>query len=231
MLDGLYASVICFFIPYLVWNNHDLATFVHEAGYTTNTLVEQGTFVAAPAIMVVNTFVLINTSRWDWLFMSIWALSILLFWAWTGLYSQLQGNAQFYKLGAHVFESLSFWATFLLTVLVALLPRFCILVYRAFYCPLDVDIIRERVKGGYFGDAIVSSDRSFDGSSNSTRVNHDDPFRDEDERFYAGSPTEVDASSIKYRSKTSNMTPETLTVANHRSPEEAHLAQHRVASL
>lgn len=165
MLDGLYSSIICFFLPYLIWNNLNKGTFAHEDGNTINTLAEQGAFIAAPTILVVNTFVLINTSRWDWLFMLIWSISNLLFWAWTGIYAQFESNVQFYNLAQHVFSSLSFWACFVLTFVVALLPRFCIIAYRSLFAPIDVDIVREQVKLGYFGDDHAGPIKGDDSSS------------------------------------------------------------------
>ncbi|CCG81132.2 Phospholipid-translocating P-type ATPase domain-containing protein [Taphrina deformans PYCC 5710] len=184
MFDGLYSSVICFFFPYLIWNNMNLGTFAGEGGNTVNTLTEQGAYIAAPAILVVNTFVLINTSRWDWLFMLIWTISNVLFWLWTGIYSQFEANVQFYKLAAHVFGSLTFWGCFVLTTITALLPRFCIIAYQALYSPSDSDIIREQVKLGYFGDdnAKPSSDTS-SSSSFGKKIGKDkkqprNPFRD-----------------------------------------------------
>lgn len=184
MLDGLYSSLICFWFPYLVWNSRNIGTFASENGNTIDTLVEQGVYVAAPAILVVNSFVLINTTHWDWLFMLIWTISNLLFWLWTAIYSQFESNVQFYKLASHVFGSLTFWACFVLTTIVALLPRFCIVAYRALYAPEDADIIREQVKMGYYGDEVPGPNGGSDESSNSTatRVGHKktirNPFRD-----------------------------------------------------
>lgn len=183
MIDGLYSSIICFFFPYLVYNNTNRGTFANEGGNTVDTLVELGAYIAAPAILVVNTFVLINTSRWDWLFMLIWTISNLLFWLWTAIYSQFESNVQFYKLASHVFGSLTFWACFVVTVLTALLPRICILVHRSLYAPQDADIIREQVKLGHFGDDHAGPVN--DTSSESTtdikkkgRASRRNPFRD-----------------------------------------------------
>ena len=182
MLDGLYSSIICFFFPYLIWNNLNLGTFANQQGYTNNTLVEQGAYIAAPAILVVNTFVLINTARWDWLFVLIWFISNGLFWLWTGIYSQFEANVQFYGLANHVFGSLTFWACFALTTVAALLPRFCIIAYRSLYAPEDADIVREQVKLGYFGEdhaGPLQSDTSSDISKGQKPVKSvQDPFRD-----------------------------------------------------
>ncbi|ORY86933.1 hypothetical protein BCR37DRAFT_131180 [Protomyces lactucae-debilis] len=169
MLDGLYSSVICFFFPYLIWNSMNQGGFANQQGHTIDSLVEQGAFVAAPAILTVNTFVLINMQRWDWLFLLIWFISNALFWAWTGIFSQFSANAQFYQLANHVFGSLSFWACFVLTTIVALLPRFFIIAYKSRFAPSDSDIIREQIRLGYFGDdkADLHTDTKSDSISSS----------------------------------------------------------------
>ncbi|BFZ58522.1 phospholipid transporting ATPase [Savitreella phatthalungensis] len=160
MIDGLYASAICFFFPFLLYNASGRGTFIQQDGHTNNSLVELGAYIAHPTVLVVNTFVLINTSRWDWLFMLIWAISNLLLWLWTGIYAQFEANPQFYHLASHVYGSLTFWAVLLVTVVAALLPRFCIIAYRSLYAPQDADIVREQVKLGYFGDEFTGAAKS-----------------------------------------------------------------------
>lgn len=206
MLDGLYGSLICFFFPYLIWNNMNRGTFASEGGNTVNTLTEQGAYIAAPAILVVNTFVMINTSRWDWLFLLIWAISNLLFWLWTGIYSQFEANVQFHALASHVFGSLTFWSCFVLTTITALLPRFCIIAYRALYSPRDSDIIREQVKMGNFGlDRGSIGSESSSSSGGSSRLQKKkavrDPFRDGASGSETSDEADVSNSSNKMTDK------------------------------
>ncbi len=147
MLDGIYQSVICFFMAYLLFSP---ATPVSHNGLGVGDRPRMGVYVATAAVVVVNTYVLLNTYRWDWLMLLIVAISILLIWFWTGIYSSFTGSYQFYKAGAEVYDQLSFWALTLLVVIICLLPRFTIKTLQKIYRPLDVDIIREQVRQGKF---------------------------------------------------------------------------------
>jgi phospholipid-translocating ATPase len=126
------------------------ANFATHNGLGIDDRPRMGVFVATPAVAVVNTYILINTYRWDWLMLLIVAISILLVWFWTGVYSSFTSSYQFYKAGAEVYDQLSFWAVTLLVVVICLLPRFTIKSLQKMYRPLDVDIIREQVRQGKF---------------------------------------------------------------------------------
>jgi phospholipid-translocating ATPase len=58
MLDGLYQSVVVFFIPFLVWT---VGLAVSWNGKTIDSLADFGTTVAVAAIFAANTFVGLNT--------------------------------------------------------------------------------------------------------------------------------------------------------------------------
>lgn len=147
MLDGAYQSVACFFLPYLLFRP---ATFVTESGLDVNDNSRIGVYTACATIVVVNIYILLNTYRWDWLMLLLTAISILLIWFWTGVYTASPTSAQFYKAAPQVYGQLSFWVMTLLTVTVCLAPRFCIKAFQKIYLPLDVDIIREQVRQGRF---------------------------------------------------------------------------------
>jgi phospholipid-translocating ATPase len=142
MIDGLYQSAICFFVPFLVYYK---GGFVTMSGFDLNSTSEIGVFVACATITVSNLYILMNQQHWDWLFLLIVALSVLTVWVWTGIYSCFQANPTFYKVAAHVFGTASFWAATILIIVVCLLPRFAGNVVQKFYFPYDSDIIREEV--------------------------------------------------------------------------------------
>lgn len=147
MADGIYQSAICYFLGYLLfapatfntWNGRDVA----DRG-------RMGVYIACATITVVNTYILLNTYRWDWLMLLITAISTLLIFFWTGVYSSFQSSFQFYKSAAEVYSTLTFWALLLLILTVCLMPRFCAKFYQKNYRPYDVDIIREQVRQGKF---------------------------------------------------------------------------------
>ena len=147
MVDGIYQSLICFFMAYLLFAP---ATFVTSNGLNVEDRNRVGVYVACASIVVVNLYVLLNTYRWDWLMLLLVSISILLIWFWTGVYTAFSSSAQFYRAAPEVYGQLSFWALTLLTVSICLIPRFTAKAFQKIYRPRDVDIIREQVRQGKF---------------------------------------------------------------------------------
>ncbi|KAK9363736.1 hypothetical protein V1504DRAFT_466127 [Lipomyces starkeyi] len=147
MFDGLYQSVICFFFTYLLFYT---GGFVTPSGLQLNQRESMGVFVATAAIIVANVYVLLNQYRWDWLFCLIVGISILLLFFWTGVYTVSLFSAAFYGAANQVYGSLIFWACVLVTTTACLLPRFLIKAGQKLFWPLDVDIIREKIRMGEF---------------------------------------------------------------------------------
>lgn len=147
MFDGLYQSLMCFFMPYLLFA---AANFNAESGLSLNDNRQMGVYIANSAVIVVNTYILMNMYQWDAIMTTVSVVSILLIFAWTGIYTSFTASFQFYKAGQEVYGSLSFWAVILLTVSVCLLPRFGSKAIQKVFFPRDVDIIREQVKQGKF---------------------------------------------------------------------------------
>lgn len=147
MADGLYQSLICFFMPYLLYSR---ATFQTANGLDIADRTRMGVLVATSAVIASNTYIMLNSYRWDWLTTLINVISSLLIFLWTGIYSSVDASAQFYKSGAQVYGTLSFWVVLLLTVTICLLPRFTFKAFQKVFFPLDVDIIREQVTQGKF---------------------------------------------------------------------------------
>lgn len=147
MVDGLYQSIICFFMPYLLFSP---GTFNTESGHNVNDYTRVGVYISNATIVVVNVYVLLNTYRWDWLMLLLTGISILLIWAWTGIYTEFTASFMFYKAATQVYGTLGFWAQTLLTVIICLIPRFCAKAFQKIFMPRDVDIIREQVRQGKF---------------------------------------------------------------------------------
>lgn len=147
MIDGLYQSVICFYFTYLLFAP---ATFATESGRGVNDYKRMGVYIANPIVVIVNVYILINTYRWDWFMCLITAISILLIWFWTGVYTSFTAGFTFYEAAPQVYGALSYWAVALLTVILALLPRFAAKSFQKMYMPYDIDIVREQVRQGKF---------------------------------------------------------------------------------
>jgi len=147
MTDGLYQSVICFFFTYLQFMP---ANFNTDSGQNINDYKRLGVYIANPIVVVVNTYILMNTYRWDWFICLITGISILLIFFWTGVYTAFTAGFTFYEAAPQVYGALSFWCVGLLTVIVCLLPRFVAKAYQKMYMPYDIDIVREQIRQGKF---------------------------------------------------------------------------------
>lgn len=152
MLDGLYQSAVCFFLPYFLFWKGGFVTFT---GLDLNSTSEIGVFVACATVTIVNLYVMMNQQHWDWLFLLIVGLSVLSVWAWTGIYSEFSLNPTFYKIAAHVFGTASFWAVTFLMIIICFIPRFTAKTIQKFYFPYDSDIIREQVRLHVFDEKAI----------------------------------------------------------------------------
>jgi phospholipid-translocating ATPase len=158
MADGLYQSVLVFWSAYLLFSP---ANTVSHNGLGLDDVKRMGVYVAVSAVVVVNLYVLFNTYRWDWLTLLIQAISILLFFFWTGAWtSSASSSVYFYKGAAEVFGQPSFWVLLFVTVVICLLPRFTVKSAQKVFFPQDIDIIREQVRLGKF-DYLKDSDDLF----------------------------------------------------------------------
>lgn len=186
MLDGIYQSVICFYVTYLLFAP---ATFVSMNGQDVNDHERMGLYVACSAIIVVNTYILLNTYRWDWLMLLLVAISILLFFFWTGVYGAFTTAGYFYQAAPQVFGQATFWATTFVAAIMCLLPRFLIKSFQKVYYPYDVDVIREKVRLGHYkylygsdGSTVGKSPSSSTTSSAIAKPNKHHPIVAEDRR-------------------------------------------------
>ncbi len=126
------------------------ATFNTENGRNIDDGKRIGMYSATAAVMVANLYVLFNTYRWDWLTVLINAISILLVWFWTGVWTAGTLGFTFHGAAPQVYGQLSFWAFLLFIVIVCLLPRFTIKAAQKMFFPRDVDIVREQIRQGKF---------------------------------------------------------------------------------
>lgn len=187
MLDAAYQSVICYFMVYLLFAP---GIFVTSGGQDVGDRNRVGVYVATGSVIVVNTYILLNTYRWDWLMVLLVSISTLLVFFWTGVWSASPELAEFfYQAAAQVFSQPSFWAVTFLIIIICLLPRFTIKFVQKVYFPYDVDIIREQVRQGKFKylDDVDESDISKSQSSSASssdfampskqNLNFDDEYR------------------------------------------------------
>ncbi|KAI3404902.2 DNF1 [Candida oxycetoniae] len=146
-LDGIYQSAISYFFPYLMY----MVAFPDSSGRPVDHRFWVGVPVTVIACTSCNLYILFHQYRWDWLSSLIIAISILIVFIWTGIWSSSEYSSQeFYKAAAEVFGMTSFWACIFIGILCCLLPRlFYDIIQREFW-PHDVDVIRECIQRGDF---------------------------------------------------------------------------------
>ncbi|KAL1882068.1 hypothetical protein VTK73DRAFT_2477 [Phialemonium thermophilum] len=150
MLDGVYQSVMSFFIPYLTVA---FSAFVTGNGLDVTDRLRLGCYIIHPAIITINLYILINTYRWDWLMLLVVVLSDMFVFFWTGIYTTTTYSEFFYKAAPQVYGELTFWLVFFVTPVMCIFPRFAIKAIQKVYFPYDVDIIREQITLGDFKTA------------------------------------------------------------------------------
>lgn len=139
MVDALYQSVISFFFPYCLYRTG----FVGMSGRVMDHRFWMGIMVAGTLCIACNLYIFVHQYRWDWLSGLIIAISILIFFGWTGIWTLVVGLGEFFKAAAEVFGCAPFWACLFIGILVCLLPRLFYDFVQKLHWPSDVDIIRE----------------------------------------------------------------------------------------
>jgi phospholipid-translocating ATPase len=139
MLDGLYQSGVVFFIPYFAWQ---LGLAISWNGKTIDSLSDFGTTVSVAAIFAANTYVGINTNYWTVITWIVVFGSSVVMLLWILVYSFFESN-DFNDEVIVLFGELTFWTTVVISVVVALAPRYIVKFITTVYQPLDKHIVRE----------------------------------------------------------------------------------------
>jgi phospholipid-translocating ATPase len=208
MTDGLYQSVVCFFVAWLFFRP---ANFITSNGLGIDDRERMGVYVGPAAIFIINVYILLNTYRWDWLMVLLVVVSVLLVWFWTGVYSAFSSSEYFYKAAPELFAQPSYWAVTALSIILSLLPRFCVKVVQKVYFPYDIDIVREQVRQGKFDylDKVIVSDDAVSKESSASSSDAPKPSKhtyypsiDEDQRpIYPPSVAPTAATTYNGRSQ------------------------------
>lgn len=140
MLDSVYESCVCFWIPYFVYFMTPTASV---QGHDVS-IWEFGVTVAVGAVLVANNFVGILTRYWTWIIIVVSIISSLSVLVWTMIYS-IFPTFTFKGVMVNTFGTFEFWAAVVLVQILALLPRFVYRYVQVQYWPIDSDIVREMV--------------------------------------------------------------------------------------
>ncbi|KZS87356.1 phospholipid-translocating P-type ATPase [Sistotremastrum niveocremeum HHB9708] len=155
MFDGFYQSAVVFFIPYLTWQ---LGLPVSWNGKAYESHADFGTVVSVAAIFAADIYVGINIRYWTVITWVVVFGSMLVMVIWIAIYS-LFNSMDFNDEVVVLYGSITFWVTLLLSVVLAVGPRFIVKYVSSAYYPLDRDIIREAWVAGDLKDQLGISHR------------------------------------------------------------------------
>ncbi|KAF6830667.1 phospholipid-translocating p-type atpase domain-containing protein [Colletotrichum musicola] len=167
MLDGVYQSVMVFWIPYLTVVS---TPFVTKNGLNIEDRTRLGAYIAHPAVITINAYTIMNTYRWDWVMILIVVLSDVMIFIVTGIYTSTESSVFFYQAAPQVYAQASFWAVFFIVPVICLFPRFAIKAIQKVYFPYDVDIIREQERQGKFSRLTQGDDATVIGETTASKT-------------------------------------------------------------
>ncbi|KAG0201620.1 hypothetical protein BGX33_010218 [Mortierella sp. NVP41] len=140
VLDALYQSVICFFIPWYLSND------VYSNGHSTNDLVALGTLISACSVVVANLYVGLNMFHWTKMIFTVIFGSIVVFFLYCWAYANFfTFENTFYGMDDIILNSPAFWFAIALSVILTMLPHYVYKFARQYLKPNDIIIVREQL--------------------------------------------------------------------------------------
>ncbi|KAG0346670.1 hypothetical protein BG004_001114 [Podila humilis] len=140
VLDAVYQSIICFFVPWYLSND------LYASGHSTNDLVAFGTLISACSVVVANLYVGLNMFHWTKMVFAVIFGSIAIFflycWAYANFFTI---ENTFYGMDSIILNSPAFWLAILLSVVLTMLPHYIYKFARQYLKPNDIIIVREQL--------------------------------------------------------------------------------------
>jgi len=140
LFDGIVQSAIIFFLLLYTY----VSTTSRKDGFDIHQQ-EMSTTMAMSSVMVANLFALMTSSAWTlWLAFTI-VFGIVVVWVFTAIYALVTPGfsvTQLYGLDDLLFTSAYFWLGLLVTLVLALTPRYIAKAWKYNYNPDDLDIVR-----------------------------------------------------------------------------------------
>ena len=141
MLEALWQGVACFFVPYAA---HAGGVVTSPQGLTDD-LWSFGTIVMSAVIVNCTLTVGLQMRRWNvYAHLASWG-SILVWFAYVLVYSLIPIQPAF-GLAWFLYRQATFWFLILLTVIIAIGPRYLAKAIRTQWYPSDIDVIAEAEK-------------------------------------------------------------------------------------
>ncbi|KAI9501654.1 hypothetical protein BX070DRAFT_215436 [Coemansia spiralis] len=138
VLDGVYQSVVIFFTFYLLTYKSD----VQNPNGRTWGRSDLSTGPTVAVVIAASLCVGLNSWQWNWIMAAAIAFSIVV----CIVYIAISSAVRYYSLegvATSVMTTIEFWFGLVIAVVVALLPRYCIMSWQKLNRPRDLDIIRE----------------------------------------------------------------------------------------
>lgn len=136
---AIYQSLVCFFVPMLLLSD----VIIASGGYPeSKTMI--GSVQGFATILAINLFTASHMENWNWVFISGMILTGVIFLSFVMVYLIFPLSDMYRSWGD--FLTVTFWATFILTITLALLPTFLFPFIRGWIYPkkpTDIEIIRE----------------------------------------------------------------------------------------
>lgn len=136
-IEGVYQSCVIFFAFYLLYVNGSLPL---ENGLASSYL-ELSCAVAITIITIANLEPGFNTRYWTWWQFFCIGLEIVLMVVWVIGYSSFPTSMQ--GIGFIVFSNPNFWLAFVLSIIVAMAPRYIITYYLSWIRPDGLAMVRQ----------------------------------------------------------------------------------------
>lgn len=137
MFDSIFQSAVVFFFPYMLL----VGGAIDPTGHDANGMYEIGTVISSIAVIVANFFVGVSLNSHTWIQDGIIALSILVYYAFVGIYAQF--NTFIFAGHVRMFGTGLYWLVLILTVVASFIPRMAARYILQQYTPYDNDIVRE----------------------------------------------------------------------------------------
>ncbi|KAG9288261.1 hypothetical protein G9A89_021292 [Geosiphon pyriformis] len=162
MLEGLYQSLVCFYIPYFAYKRGSVNRYGRQPDY-----LEMGTTMAITCIMLANLFTGFNMQSWTVFHYVTVIGSIALIYVYVAVYTQIP-ISDVYGFDEVVYGGAVFWFCMALTIVIAILPRYVVRYVQRLLKPHDIDIVQEICKQDPDHDFTI--DPNFPASHHSTNL-------------------------------------------------------------
>ncbi|KAJ1516206.1 hypothetical protein HMI54_010398 [Coelomomyces lativittatus] len=136
ILDAIYQSIVCFFLPYLNFTDSQ----VHSKGYGP-TLQEVSASMAVTAVFVVNFYTILSLSSIDWISFFLITFCAFSLFAYIPVYTLFPSS--YFSILSILYGEAYFYAVIVLCCACCLLPKFVIKYFYSYHFPTDAQIIRE----------------------------------------------------------------------------------------